>query len=169
MANNRIKVTSEMQARWKAERKLLKISQSEMDERLGYESEGKNYGRIERGEQSVNLKTVKEIAKILRCDYKYLLCDPQHPYKNEQHKLEKQRKEREELFAAYHQWDSEMEKLKAQKDFPWISANAKDSQRENMVITCNAYPVKELVEYIVKNGGYNQILDGLRVVSEYLV
>lgn len=166
MSESKIDVTLDMARRIKGERKRLKLSQDEMSSKLDMSE--KNYGRIERAEQGTYLRNIKKMAEIFGVDAEYLLCNPQHPYRNEQDRIESERKEREEVFAAYREWDSEMEKLKAQNDFPWISGACKDGIRENMAITCNAYPVKDLIEYIVRNGGYNLILDGLRVASEYI-
>lgn len=167
MSDNKIDVTLEMGMRIKQERKRLKLSQAEIGEKLDMTE--RNYGRIERGKQGTYLRNIKKLAEIFSVDVEYLLCDPNHPYRNDLERELHHKWEHEREHEAVFKREYYLSKVFSLDGIPRIlSGTVINNNNPDMVITCYQYPVKDLVEYIVKNGGYTQILDGLRIASEYI-
>lgn len=168
MSNNKIHVTSEMASRIKAERKRLKLSQEDMAEKLIMS--GKNYGRIERGEQGTYLKKIEKMAEIFGVDTEYLLCNPQHPYRDEQDRKEKFKANLEAREAEWRAtWNEAIEKDKKAKENnePWIeyAMHHKPTGGRETLVNCNKISVSDLIVNIAKNGGYGEIMDGLKRLS----
>ena len=109
------------------------------------------------------------MAEIFSVDVEYLLCDPNHPYRNDLERELHHKREHEREHEAVFKREYYLSKVFSLDGIPRIlSGTVIKNNNPDMVITCYQYPVKALVEYIVKNGGYTQILDGLRIASEYI-
>lgn len=168
MSENKIDVTSEMASRIKEERKRLKLSQDEMAEKL--DMSGKNYGRIERADQGTYLRNFRRMAEIFGVDTEYLLCNPQYPYRDEQDRKEKYKAKLEAREAEWRAtWNEAIEKSKKAKENnePWIeyAMHHKSTGGRETLVNCNKISVSDLIVNIAKNGGYGEIMDGLKRLS----
>ena len=103
--------------------------------------------------QPIPLENLQRLGKIFNCNWEYL-CGKQD-----------YRTPPEGFLAAY---NNAIEKAKYAKehDLPQFGIAIAGDNIETMTVTCNKYPVRQLILKIAQLGGYTEIMEGLKLLSD---
>lgn len=96
---------------------------------------------------------LEKLANLFGCDWEYL-CGKQS-----------YRTSPEGLMLALREVQ-EKTRMQKKNDKPWYEFEMSGDKLENMTVTCNKMPVQELILNIARHGGYEQILEGLKMLSD---
>lgn len=103
--------------------------------------------------ESIPIDNLQALSCLFKCDWEYLCGEQDY------------RTSPEGLMAALNEAHEKARRSK-EEDKPWFECAIAYGEKERMTITCNKYPVRQLIFDIARFGGYTEILEGLKLLSE---
>ena len=103
--------------------------------------------------ESIPIDNLQALGRLFKCDWEYLCGEQDY------------RTSPEGLMAALNETQESARRAK-EDNKPWFECAISSGEIESMTITCNKYPVRQLIFDIARFGGYTEILEGLKLLSE---
>ncbi len=111
------------------------------------------------GTNNITEENAKELAKLFECNWEYLVGKQEYRTKQDYYK------------AVFHDpWNEAAERTRKAKENnePWIDFEVRhtDTGNRELLVNCNKTSVSDLIADIAKSGGYGEIIEGLKRLSD---